>query len=344
MVDVPLRGLLSQGFADERRCLIGERANASPVPPGDPFPLSGPAARLAVAVASPGERPATTHLSVADRWGNVVSYTDHRADRRQRHRRPRPRVPAQQRADRLFNPVPLFAGVPDPNLPAPGKRPRSSMSPTIVFRDGRPVLAVGLLGGATIITTVLQILVEHLDRGASLPEAIAAPRVSQRNSDPGDAEPAFLASLEADGLEELGEVFQPAPGDGAAAFKIGAAAGIALGRHGSRRPPSRSAAAAAPWSSTRVPSVPRRTRMTDRISRRSFLKASGTAGAAGAVANAGPAMAGTDHDVPPFAFEEATIAELQAAMESGGSARGGSPRPTCGGSSRSTCRGSSSTR
>ncbi|HJW62293.1 MAG TPA: twin-arginine translocation signal domain-containing protein, partial [Actinomycetes bacterium] len=63
--------------------------------------------------------------------------------------------------------------------------------------------------------------------------------------------------------------------------------------------------------------------MTDRISRRSFLKASGTAGAAGAlasagaVANAGPAMAGTDHDVPPFAFEEATIAELQAAMESG---------------------------
>src|SRR5918995_1209367 len=63
--------------------------------------------------------------------------------------------------------------------------------------------------------------------------------------------------------------------------------------------------------------------MTDRISRRSFLKASGTAGAAGALAsagaaaNAGPAMAGTDHDVPPFAFEEATIAELQAAMESG---------------------------
>jgi amidase len=63
--------------------------------------------------------------------------------------------------------------------------------------------------------------------------------------------------------------------------------------------------------------------MPDRISRRSFLKASGTAGAAGALASAGTvagaagAMAATDHDVPSFPFEEATIAELQAAMESG---------------------------
>jgi amidase len=63
--------------------------------------------------------------------------------------------------------------------------------------------------------------------------------------------------------------------------------------------------------------------MPDRISRRSFLKASGTAGAAGALASAGTvagaagAMAATDHDVPSFPFEEATIAELQAAMASG---------------------------
>jgi amidase len=60
--------------------------------------------------------------------------------------------------------------------------------------------------------------------------------------------------------------------------------------------------------------------MPDRISRRSFLKASGTAGAlagAGTIANAGAAMADSDHDVPPFPFEEATIAELQAAMAAG---------------------------
>jgi gamma-glutamyltranspeptidase/glutathione hydrolase len=75
---------------------------------------------------------------------------------------------------------------------------------------------------------VLQILVEHLDRGASLPEAIATPRVSQRNTSAGDAEPAFLTSAEADALRDLGEVFQPVPPPS----EIGAAAGIAFGRHG----------------------------------------------------------------------------------------------------------------
>jgi gamma-glutamyltranspeptidase/glutathione hydrolase len=232
-VDVPLPGLLSQGFADERRCLIGDTANVSPVPPGDPFPPFGPGCPAGgVAVASPAEQPATTHLSVADRWGNVVSYT----------------LTIEQTGgsgivvpgygfllnNELtdFNPAPLFAGVPDPNLPAPGKRPRSSMSPTIVFRDGRPVLAIGSPGGATIITTVLQILVEHLDRGASLPEAIAAPRVSQRNSDPGDTEPAFLATPEAAELQALGERFRVVPVTAPLPPEIGAAAGIAFGRHG----------------------------------------------------------------------------------------------------------------
>jgi gamma-glutamyltranspeptidase/glutathione hydrolase len=232
-VDVPLPGLLSQGFADERRCLIGDTANVSPVPPGDPFPPFGPGCPAGgAAVASPTEQPATTHLSVADRWGNVVSYT----------------LTIEQTGgsgivvpgygfllnNELtdFNAAPLFAGVPDPNLPAPGKRPRSSMSPTIVFRDGRPVLAIGSPGGATIITTVLQILVEHLDRGASLPEAIAAPRVSQRNSDPGDAEPAFLATPEAAQLQALGELFRVVPATAPLPPEIGAAAGIAFGRHG----------------------------------------------------------------------------------------------------------------
>jgi gamma-glutamyltranspeptidase/glutathione hydrolase len=168
---------------------------------------------------------------VADRWGNVVSYT----------------LTIEQTGgsgmvvpgygfllnNELtdFNPAPLFPGVPDPNLPAPGKRPRSSMSPTIVLHDGRPVLAIGSPGGATIITTVLQILVEHLDRGRSLPEAIAVPRVSQRNNPAGDAEPAFLASPEAGALEALGEVFQPAPATAPLPSEIGAAAGIAFGGH-----------------------------------------------------------------------------------------------------------------
>jgi gamma-glutamyltranspeptidase / glutathione hydrolase len=232
-VDVPLRGLLSQGFADERRCLIGERANVSPVPPGDPFPPFGPGCPGAgVAVTGSAEGPSTTHVSVADRWGNVVSYT----------------LTIEQIGgsgmvvpgygfllnNELtdFDPVPLVEGVPDPNLPAPGKRPRSSMSPTIVLRHGRPVLTVGSPGGATIITTVLQLLVERLDLGYSLPEAIAAPRVSQRNSDPGDAEPAFLASPEAAALQALGEQFRLVPATAPLPPEIGAATGIAFLGHG----------------------------------------------------------------------------------------------------------------
>ena len=73
-----------------------------------------------------------------------------------------------------------FAG-PHPNVPEPGKRPRSSMSPTIVFRDGRPAFTIGSPGGATIITTVLQTIVNHIDLGLPLADALAAPRLSQRN-------------------------------------------------------------------------------------------------------------------------------------------------------------------
>ena len=70
-----------------------------------------------------------------------------------------------------------------------GKRPRSSMAPTIVTRHGKPFLAVGSPGGSMIITTVLQTLLERLELGKSLPDAIAAPRVSQRNGATSIAEP-----------------------------------------------------------------------------------------------------------------------------------------------------------
>ena len=70
----------------------------------------------------------------------------------------------------------------DPNRIQPGKRPRSSMSPTIVLRDGKPFLALGSPGGSTIITTVLQMLVNRMDLGMTVEEAIAAPRAAQRNT------------------------------------------------------------------------------------------------------------------------------------------------------------------
>ena len=64
----------------------------------------------------------------------------------------------------------------DPNRIQPGKRPRSSMSPTIVLKDGKPFLALGSPGGSTIITTVLQMIVNRIDLGMDVEQAIAAPR------------------------------------------------------------------------------------------------------------------------------------------------------------------------
>ena len=93
------------------------------------------------------------------------------------------------------------------------------MAPTIVLADGRPLLALGSPGGSTIITTVLQILVGRVDLGLSLPDALASPRASQRNTASVTAEPAFIASPEGTALAGLGHTFT-------AMAEIGAATGI----------------------------------------------------------------------------------------------------------------------
>jgi gamma-glutamyltranspeptidase/glutathione hydrolase len=99
-----------------------------------------------------------------------------------------------------------------------GKRPRSSMSPTIVLKGGKPFLVLGSPGGATIITTVLQMLVNRLDFGMTLPDALAAPRASQRNSSSTQAEPAFIATW-GNALNARGHTFS-------STSEIGAATGI----------------------------------------------------------------------------------------------------------------------
>jgi gamma-glutamyltranspeptidase/glutathione hydrolase len=131
-----------------------------------------------------------------------------------------------------FDFVPSDPAVPDVNLPAGGKIPRSSMNPTIVLRHGRPVFAVGSPGGATIITTVLQILINHIDFGMSLERAIAAPRVGNFNDPASYAEQAFVDSPVAKRLmqrygQELDVVTGPNPLD----KEIGAATGVELLPH-----------------------------------------------------------------------------------------------------------------
>ncbi|MDQ3890187.1 MAG: gamma-glutamyltransferase [Actinomycetota bacterium] len=218
-VSVPLAQLLSQGFAAERRCLIGDTALPAPVAPGDPFPPYAPCGPGASDSEGAAEGTSTNHLTVVDRYGNVVSYTS----TIEQLAGSAIAVPAygfllnNELTD--FDPEPPFPGVPDPNLPAGGKRPRSSMAPTIVLRDGRPFLGVGSPGGSTIITTVLQILLNRIDFGLSLPDAIAAPRASQRNTPTTVAEPAFISQYGSELEARFGHSFTSTP-------EIGAATGI----------------------------------------------------------------------------------------------------------------------
>jgi gamma-glutamyltranspeptidase/glutathione hydrolase len=140
----------------------------------------------------------------ADKWGNVASYT----------------LTIEQTGgsgitvpgwgfllnNELtdFNFVPLSADVPDPNLPGPGKRPRSSMSPTILLKEGAPYLTVGSPGGATIITSVSQTILGYVDRGLPLVDAIAAPRLSSRNGASEGAEPPILNGTDGAFLTSIG--------------------------------------------------------------------------------------------------------------------------------------------
>ncbi len=199
--DVPLSGLLSDDYATTRRALIKETAAPGAVPPGDPYPYEG--------------AETTTHLTTSDKSGNVVSYTFTIESTGGSGLV----VPGfgfllnNELTD--FN----FDSTTHPNRVEGGKRPRSSMAPTIVTEAGEPFLALGSPGGATIITTVLQILLDRIDLGMTLPQAIADPRASQRNSLNTGAEPAFLLTPERTALEARGHHFTNAG-------EIGAATGI----------------------------------------------------------------------------------------------------------------------
>ncbi|MGI5515696.1 gamma-glutamyltransferase [Streptomyces sp. CA-106131] len=218
--DVPTKELLSQKYADSRACLIKDDAVlTSPLAPGDP---RHPAACGSDGKAAPTtyEGDNTTHLTVADKWGNVVSYT------LTIEQTGGSAITVPGRGFLLNNELTDFSFTPadpavhDPNLPGPGKRPRSSISPTIVLdKQGRPVVALGSPGGATIITTVLQTLTGFLDRHLPLVDAIAAPRASQRNAAQTELEPDLYDSPLRAQLEAIGHSFKLNP-------EIGAATGV----------------------------------------------------------------------------------------------------------------------
>ncbi len=227
-VDVPTKTLLSQKFADSRACTIDPRPRVTQA--SRPGALDGDRLRRRPnrPTLADTENISTTHLSVVDKWGNAAAYT------LTIEQTGGSAMTVPGRGFLLNNELTDFSAVydaKDPNRIEPGKRPRSSMSPTIVLKNGKVKYVVGSPGGATIITTVLQILLNRIDLGMTLPEAVAAPRASQRNAATTPAEPEFIQAYE-DLLAPYGQKLTPSGDQFTSAAEIGAAATIEVGRHG----------------------------------------------------------------------------------------------------------------
>jgi gamma-glutamyltranspeptidase / glutathione hydrolase len=213
---VPLGGILSPAFAAERRCLIHNTALPSPQPAGHPYPpyagCTGATSAATASSASP-ELHHTNNIVTVDKWGDIVAYTN----TINFFGGSGETVPGygfllnDEMTD--FDFAPSAPGASDPNLPAGGKIPRSSMGPIIAFRNGKPVFSIGAAGGSTIIETVVQTLINHVDFGMPLPAALAAPRVSQTNSKTSLAEPDFYNSPLRQQLQsQYGEQFTESTG------------------------------------------------------------------------------------------------------------------------------------
>jgi gamma-glutamyltranspeptidase/glutathione hydrolase len=230
-VKVPLSDLLSDDYAAERACNISETSAASePFEPGNVNSYDGqcPTSAREDARQRDTENVETTNLTVADKFGNVVEYT----------------LTIEQtggsgllvpgRGFLLNNELTDFSAVYDPEDPnriEPGKRPRSSMSPTIILKDRRPFLALGSPGGSTIITTVTQMIFNRIDRGMTIEEAIADPRGSHRNNSTVTAEQEFIDRY-GDALEPYDHPLVPPGAPGTSASEIGAATAIEFGPAG----------------------------------------------------------------------------------------------------------------
>ncbi|MBZ8141529.1 gamma-glutamyltransferase [Rubrivivax gelatinosus] len=221
-VPVPVRGLLHPQYVAQRSALIVPGVRQQPDPTaGDPRPYdSAPVKagrKLAVAdpVTGPGET--TTHFSVVDRWGNMVSYTNtiessHGIGVFAGYKREDGSFRSfgfllnNELTD--FNLAPStnpYTGSAGYNDVQPGKRPRSSMAPTMLFTpEGKPVVAYGSPGGATIINSVFNVTLNLVDHKMGLQEAIDAPRVSVASAGSSVATEATMPQATVDTLKALG--------------------------------------------------------------------------------------------------------------------------------------------
>ncbi|PTY36161.1 gamma-glutamyltransferase [Saccharospirillum sp. MSK14-1] len=198
VVDVPVEALLSHDYLAERAQLIGPRA-ATILRHGQPQSSS---ATEGSAVPESPVRDGTSHLSVVDAQGNIVALTSSNEKPFGARMMAGGFVLNNQLTDFTFDAKAGF-GV-HPNAPGPGKRPRSSMSPVLVFNDqGEPVLVVGSRGGSRIIGYVIKTLIATLDWGLPVEQAIALPNVLY-NGRTVDVEAGTPAALWSQTLRDFG--------------------------------------------------------------------------------------------------------------------------------------------
>lgn len=210
-VPVPVAGLLDTAYLAKRAKLLKRSRALQNVEAGQPkFDHA-----LNWAEDDAIELPSTSHISIVDRYGNALSMTTTIENGFGS------RVMAA--GFLLNNELTDFSfrshrgGVPVANRVAPGKRPRSSMAPTIVMRKGRPVLVIGSPGGSRIIGYVANSIIAHLDWGMNVQQAISVPHAVNRFG-PYDLEEATLAGP----LRALGfQVKQRSLNSGLHAISIG---------------------------------------------------------------------------------------------------------------------------
>lgn len=224
-VDAPVAGLLSKQYAAQRRALIDPQRARVNAAAGDPYAFqddpSIPLRPQPAAQRLQAEPPHTTHLTVSDKDGNVVSYTFTIESWGGSG------IVVPGYGFLLNNEMTDFDFTgPRPNVPEAGKRPRSSMAPTIALKDGKPAFTIGSPGGSTIITTVLQTIFNHIDLGMPMDQALDAPRISERNIPASSIEPGFGGSGQARALERFGHRWE------ARAEEIGAASALVFNPDG----------------------------------------------------------------------------------------------------------------
>ncbi|MGN8648294.1 gamma-glutamyltransferase [Gracilibacillus sp. HCP3S3_G5_1] len=176
-VDVPVDGLIHPNYIAERTALIDlDTVNQHPTA-GDPWQFEDASPDYQM-TEQPNDREygETTHFTVADKYGNVVSYTT----TIEQVFGTGIMVPGY--GFMLNNELTDFDAVPGgANEVQPNKRPLSSMTPTIVFENDKPVLTVGSPGGPTIITSVLQTIINVVEYGMEPEAAVAEPRIYTNN-------------------------------------------------------------------------------------------------------------------------------------------------------------------